>query len=121
MIRLSMGRAVVVAFLGLVGCGNMSQPVDAGADMTPAADLARSGAPAGFGAACTSSTDCREFSVDGGPGFLGCASYLGANYCTLPCAPSVAGVAACWAGTSCKCVEHTNAGGFAETDCFCAK
>lgn len=125
-IRLAMAKGLLFALAVMAGCGNMTQaPADIGGDMvldmTAPPDMVTAGtAPAGFGTACTSSPECASFKVDGGPGFLGCASYLGADYCTLPCGQS-AGGALCWSGTTCTCVARTNVSGLPETDCYCAK
>jgi hypothetical protein len=117
-------RFAVVAAL-LTACSSSPAPTDLGAaDMTTAAiagDLAQGTSPfsppAGFGVACTQSGDCRGFAQDQPPGFLGCESYIGVDYCTRPCSPA----APCWMGTSCACVMRTNVSGFSETDCYCAK
>lgn len=113
-------RFVFVAALLLVACSSSPAPVDLGpADMT--ADLSQTTSslspPNGFGTGCSMSGDCAGFAQDQPPGFLGCGSYLGVNYCTRPCDDTHL----CWNGTSCTCVNRINAGGQAEHDCYCAK
>lgn len=121
----AMRFAFVAALLAACSSSPTPTPPDLGAaDMTPpaiAGDLAQGTSPlsppAGFGTACSSSTDCRGFTQDQPPGFLGCESYIGVDYCSRPCSST----SPCWMGTSCSCVTRMNAGGFSETDCYCAK
>lgn len=105
----------------VMGCGGMSHVPDMASDLAGPADMTKlAAAPAGFGAPCQGSPECRGYAVDRPPGFLGCGSYLGFDYCTAMCGASASG-AGCWEGSICKCVDRINAGGFPETDCFCAK
>lgn len=111
-------RWITLVLLLSVACG--SQPVeiggsDAGADMT---QMMSGSAPSGFGASCSASIDCRKYTVDSAPGFLGCYSFIGVGYCSRPCGDDQP---PCWTGTSCTCAPDPAPDGHVNTVCYCSR